>query len=272
MSHPLPGVQALLEVMAKLRDPEGGCPWDLEQDLDSLRAYCLEEAYEVVEAIHGGSPAKLKEELGDLLLQIVFQSRIAEERSWFTFDAVAQGIADKMIRRHPHVFGSDEAEDAAAVVRSWELIKAEERGGAHVRGALDGVPDALPALLKALRVSEKAAAVGFDWQDAAGVEAKLEEEWAELQEAWARQDRGAMEHELGDFLLAAANLARHLGLDAEAALHRAVGRFRRRFEHMEARAHDEARPLRDRSSEELEALWQAAKAELQARGEDGPSA
>jgi MazG family protein len=250
----------LLSIMARLRDPEGGCPWDLEQDLSTLRPYVIEEAYEVVEAIDGGSPGALKEELGDLLLQIVFQSRVAEEKGWFSFEDVAERISDKMVERHPHVFGDREVASAGEVLKNWEQIKAKERKGR--KGTLSGVPPALPALLKAQRTGEKAAAVGFDWQDAVGVQAKLDEEAAELREAMAEGDAAAIEHELGDLLFALTSLARHISVDAESALQSAVRRFASRFGVVESIAREKSLTLNELDDVALDDLWEAAKARL----------
>ena len=250
----------LLTIMARLRDPEGGCPWDLEQDLSSLRPYVIEEAYEVVEAIDSGAAGALKEELGDLLLQIVFQARLAEEMSWFSFDDVAERISDKMVERHPHVFGDRVVDGAGEVLKNWEEIKALERS--RERGALSGVPSALPALLKAQRTGEKAAAVGFDWQDESGVSLKIEEEAAELREALDSGDRGAIEHELGDLLFALTSLARHVSVDAESALQSAVRRFSSRFGTVEDIAREQGITLSGLDDRVLDQLWEQAKARL----------
>ncbi len=250
----------LLAIMARLRDPEGGCPWDLEQDLSTLRPYVIEEAYEVVEAIDSGAAGALKEELGDLLLQIVFQARLAEELGWFDFDDVAERISDKMVERHPHVFGDREVEGANEVLKNWEEIKAQERS--RDRGALSGVPSALPALLKAQRTGEKAAAVGFDWQDAGGVAEKIDEEAGELRGALEAGDRAAIEHELGDLLFALTSLARHVAVDAESALQTAVRRFASRFGTVEAIAGQQGLTLSELDEAALDRLWEQAKARL----------
>lgn len=242
--------------MRKLRDPNGGCPWDLEQDHKSLRPYVIEEAFEVVDAIDEGESTKLKEELGDLLLQIVFQSQISDELNDFNFDDVADGIAEKMISRHPHVFGDATVADADEVAANWELIKAKEK---RYKGALAGVPKALPGLLRALRTGEKAAAVGFDWENPGGPSEKVEEEWQELQEAMASGDKQAIEHELGDLLFSITSVARHLGVDAESALQSTVSRFKRRFEFMEKRLKEMDQMMNERTLEELDVLWNEAK-------------
>jgi tetrapyrrole methylase family protein/MazG family protein len=234
--------------MARLRAADG-CPWDRKQTLESLRPYLLEEAYETLEAIESGDPQAHREELGDLLLQVVFQSQITHEESRFDVADVCDGISDKLVRRHPHVFAREEAHDAEGALSTWERQKAAERPD---RSRLDGVPANLPALLRATRVGEKAAAIGFDWPDVEGVRAKVKEEWNEL--AGASGD--AVEEELGDLLFALSSLARHLGVDAEAALRRATDKFMRRFRVVEQRLGEATeRP----SIEELEAMWEDAK-------------
>jgi tetrapyrrole methylase family protein/MazG family protein len=238
----------LVELMARLRAADG-CPWDRKQTLESLRPYLLEEAYETLEAIESGDPQAHREELGDLLLQVVFQSQITHEESRFDVADVCDGISDKLVRRHPHVFAREEAHDAEGALSTWERQKAAERPD---RSRLDGVPANLPALLRATRVGEKAAAIGFDWPDVEGVRAKVKEEWNEL--AGASGD--AVEEELGDLLFALSSLARHLGVDAEAALRRATDKFMRRFRVVEQRLGEATeRP----SIEELEAMWEDAK-------------
>lgn len=244
--------------MQRLLAP-GGCPWDREQTPESLRMYVLEEAHEVVDAIDRGSPQDLRDELGDLLLQIVFQAELARAHGWFGPDDVIASICDKLVRRHPHVFGDVRVSGAAEVVANWEAIKAQEREPGC--GVLDGVPLALPALLRALRMGEKAAGLGLDWPDAAGARAKLDEEIAELDAAVAGRDPAAARHELGDALFALANHARKLGLDPEAALREALGRFARRVSTVEAAARAVGRAPREMSARELDALWESAKAE-----------
>jgi MazG family protein len=272
--EPLPdaGFARLVAVMARLR-AEDGCPWDREQTLQTLRKYLIEESHELLDAIDGlgtdatalpaqlplpqadpEATALLKEELGDVLLQVVFQSRIAQESGWFTVDDVAKGIADKMERRHPHVFGDGSAKTAQEVTRTWEQIKRQEG-----KGALAGVPRQLPALLRGQRIGEKAARIGFDWPDAAPVLDKVEEELLELREAMASGNRAAMSEELGDLLFALTSLGRKLDLDADAALHGTLDKFTRRFSHVEQQA--EARYGRENQAtlDQLEALWQEAK-------------
>lgn len=265
-------IDRLIGIMDRLRDP-GGCPWDREQTLATLSPYLLEEAHEVAEAVASGDPAKLCEELGDLLLQIVFMARIGRENGWFTLDDVADGISAKMIRRHPHVFADREVADASEVLRNWEDIKRDERADRDGNtSALDGVPAALPALLKAFRMTEKAAAIGFDWRRPADVMVKMREEMAEL-EAELGEDGGAatdrMRDEMGDVLFVLANLARHLGVEPETALQRSNASFKRRFESMESQARASGRSLRELSLEEQDALWEEAK-RLEGRPSDGP--
>lgn len=241
--------------MQRLLAP-GGCPWDREQTLESLRPYVIEEAHEVVDAIDRGDPEALCEELGDLLLQIVFQSALSTGSGGFGVDDVVGGICDKLIRRHPHVFGDVQVEGSEQVVANWEAIKAREKAG---RGVLDGVPVALPSLLRAQRVGEKAARVGFDWPDATGPRQKLDEELAEFDTAVAAGQREAMEAELGDVLFSLANVARKLGIDSEAALRGTLGRFTERVAAVETRAREQGADLDALSSAELDALWEAAK-------------
>jgi MazG family protein len=265
-------VDRLREIMDRLRDP-GGCPWDREQTLATLAPYLLEEAHEVAEAVAAADPAKLCEELGDLLLQIVFMARIGTENGWFDLDDVAEGISAKMVRRHPHVFGDRQVADAGEVLRNWEDIKRDERAGAAVASsALDGVPAALPALLKAFRMTEKAAAVGFDWRRPVDVMVKMREEMTELEselEAGGGAATDRLRAEMGDVLFVMANLARHLGVEPETALQRANASFKRRFESMEAQAGADGRSLRDMSLEEQDALWEEAK-RREGRPSNGP--
>ena len=255
------GFDRLVGIMDRLRDP-GGCPWDREQTLHTLSGYLLEEAYEVVEAVQRGEPDTLREELGDLLLQIVFMAKIAREHGWFDVDAVADAISDKMVRRHPHVFGEREVADSGEVKRNWEEIKAAERGD-DGRSALDGVPASLPGLLKAFRMTEKAAAIGFDWQRPADVISKLREEVDELDVEVAHlsdADPDRVRAEMGDVLFVLANLARHLGVEPETALQQTHPQFLGRFRFMEAAARTEGRSLDGMTLGELDALWQRAKA------------
>jgi ATP diphosphatase len=263
-------IDDLLAIMARLRDPERGCPWDKEQDFATIAPYTIEEAYEVADAIERADMGALKDELGDLLLQVVFHSRMAEEMGDFAFDDVAAAIADKMVRRHPHVFGDVEIASVAEQNEAWEAHKAAERdaqgrksGGAQsvVASELDGVALALPALLRAAKISRRAARIGFDWPDARAVIPKIAEEIAELE---AELDAGAapaaLEEELGDLLFAVANLARKLEVEPETALRRATAKFERRFRQVEALAR--ARGI-GRDLDKLEALWQEVKKQSQ---------
>lgn len=246
--------ESLVDVMAKLRAPDG-CPWDRDQTLESLKTYVVEEAYEVVQAIDDGRPEELKDELGDLLLQVVFQARILEEQGHGGAADVCEGQANKLIGRHPHVFGNDEkAKDAADVLSRWEGYKKKEG-----RGLLAGVPASLPALLMAFRVSQKARSVGFDWPDLAGAVAKLDEETSEFKEAIASGSRERIEAELGDVLFTLANLARAFDINPEDALRKMLVRFKRRFEHMEKRLEAEGRQVKGTPMPALDALWEEAK-------------
>lgn len=247
----------IMTIMRRLRAP-GGCPWDAEQTHESLKRYLLEESYEVLEAIDNGSDELLKEELGDLLLQPVFHAAIAEERGAFTMDDVLATLADKLIRRHPHVFGDQEIKDSEAQIANWEKIKKEEKGDER-RSALSGIPPHLPALMKAQKISEKASRVGFDWEHVDQVMAKVIEELHEFEEAMeqGRQDR--IEAELGDLLFAIVNLGRFLSLDPEEALRKTIARFQNRFSHIEDRLHATGRHLQDARLDEMEALWAEAK-------------
>jgi nucleoside triphosphate diphosphatase len=257
---PAAALQDLLEVMRRLRDPQGGCPWDLAQDFASIAPHTLEEAYEVADAIERGAPLDIRDELGDLLFQVVFHSRLGEERGWFAFGDVAAGIAAKLRRRHPHVFGEGAATDVAAQGATWERIKAEERGAGGDDAALAGVARSLPALSRAAKLGKRAGRVGFDWPDAAGVRDKVAEELAELDEVLA----GALEparrvEELGDLLFTVANWGRHLGIDPEEALRAANRKFERRFAAVEAAARARRQPLETLTPQQWDALWVEAK-------------
>jgi ATP diphosphatase len=259
------GIERLLEVMARLRDPDGGCPWDLEQDFASIAPYTIEEAYEVADAIERQDFHDLEGELGDLLLQVVYHAQMAKEAGRFDFETVAARIAEKMIRRHPHVFGEAEVESAAAQTIAWEEAKAGEREQKKTAGGdpsiLADLPLGLPALTRAAKLQRRAARVGFDWPEVAPVLEKLEEEIAEVRAELATgapQERLA--DEVGDLLFAAANLARHLGVDGESALRRANQKFERRFRAIEAALRAAGRNLEDASLEEMEEIWQRTKA------------
>jgi ATP diphosphatase len=259
------GIECLLKVMARLRDPDGGCPWDLEQNFASIAPYTIEEAYEVADAIERQDFHDLEGELGDLLLQVVYHAQMAKEAGRFDFEAVALRIAEKMIRRHPHVFGEAEVESAAAQTVAWEEAKAGEREQKKAAGGdpsiLADLPLGLPALTRAAKLQRRAARVGFDWPEVAQVLEKLEEEIAEVRAELATgapQERLA--DEVGDLLFAAANLARHLGVDGEAALRRANQKFERRFRAIETALRAAGRDLENASLGDMEELWQRAKA------------
>ena len=254
----LPNVRRLIGIMARLR-AQGGCPWDREQDHRSLKPYLIEECHEFLEAVDRGDDADMAEELGDILLQIVFHSRIAEEGKSFTFDDVAARISDKMERRHPHVFADANVDDAAGVVQQWDRIKREEKGGAASHSALAGVPASLPALHKAQEVQKRAARVGFDWPEVDGVIAKIDEEVAEVKAALAEDDAERVHSEIGDLLFAVVNLCRFAGAHAEDVLNVAVRRFATRFREVEERVSRTGRHLEDCDLEELDAVWDEVK-------------
>lgn len=269
---PSTDITRLLEIMAALRTPGTGCPWDLEQTFASITPYTLEEAYEVVDAIERGDLADLRDELGDLLLQVVFHARMAEEQGAFAFGDVVEAITKKLIRRHPHVFGSTKDLSPAEVKSLWDSIKAEEKAErkaerarmglspeAHEAGFLGGIPTALPALTRAQKLTAKAAKVGFDWPDATQVIDKIHEELDEVKEAASSKDRDRIEDEIGDLLFSATNLARHFGIDPERALRRTNAKFERRFRAVEQGLVEQDRSLDEASLEEMERLWVAAK-------------
>lgn len=253
-------IERLVGIMAMLRDPERGCPWDLEQDFASIAPYTLEEAYEVADAIERGDLEGLREELGDLLLQVVFHARMAEERGAFRFADVAAGICDKLVRRHPHVFAAARVGSAAEQTHAWEAIKAGEKAARGApAGLLDDVPLALPALARAAKLGRRAAQVGFDWPDASGPRGKIDEELAELDAAAAAGGRDAVEQEIGDLLFSVVNLARHHGVDPEAALRAANARFTQRFRHVERRRATAVASGDSPGLEQLDAWWREAK-------------
>lgn len=256
-------LEALLALMRRLRDPQTGCEWDRVQDFASIAPYTIEEAYEVADAIARAEPQALRDELGDLLFQVVFHARLAEERGWFDFAAVAAGIHDKLVGRHPHLFAPQQLIEGESRGASWERLKAAERAARGQTGTLAGVPPGLPALTRAVKLGKRAARVGFDWADAAGARAKVDEELAELdaaRDAAARGgDAGAVTEEFGDVLLALANLARHLHIDPEAALRAANHKFERRFGLMEAEAAAAGTKLPGLDAAAWERLWQLAK-------------
>ncbi|MBB3972345.1 nucleoside triphosphate pyrophosphohydrolase [Hansschlegelia beijingensis] len=262
-------IARLIQIMAALREPGTGCPWDLEQTFETIALYTIEEAYEVADAIQRGDLLDLKEELGDLLLQVVYHSRMAEERDAFAFGDVVEGVTRKLIRRHPHVFG--EARDLApdAVARLWDSIKAEEKAeraaarGDHAAPApsmMDGVAVALPGLTRAVKLQAKVATVGFDWDDVSLVIGKVREEMDEVAEAVSSGDKDAMEDEIGDLLCAVANLARHVGVDPEAAVRRSNAKFERRFRSIEQELAKLGKTPADSDLDEMDQLWNRAKA------------
>jgi nucleoside triphosphate diphosphatase len=271
----------LLAVMVRLRDRENGCPWDVQQDFSTIAPYTIEEAYEVMDAIERNDPNAIRDELGDLLFQVVFHARMAEEKGWFDFEAVAGSIHDKLVRRHPHVFGDQRLKDAAQQTQQWEEIKAAERAGKQApdTSTLADVPKSLPALTRAAKLGRRAARIGFDWPDAAGARAKIDEELAELDSEMAKLRQPATEaagelpsttsdracahaaaaEELGDLLFAVVNLSRHLQLDPEAALRAASAKFEQRFRRMEKLAASRNLQLSGLSLEAWDALWIEAK-------------
>lgn len=254
--HPPHDIHSLVQILADLRDPLRGCPWDKEQDFASIAPYTIEEAHEVADAIARDDMGDLRDELGDLLLQVIYHSRIAEERGAFDFDGVVEAICAKMIRRHPHVYGEDGARTAEQQTGAWEAMKAAERAEAGGAGALDGVALGLPALLRAFKLQKRAARTGFDWPDAAGPRAKIDEELAECEAATSPEE---LHDEIGDLLFSVVNWARHQAVDPEAALRDANRKFEARFAAMEALAEGS---IDEMDLEALEELWQAAKARL----------
>ncbi|MGB4782509.1 nucleoside triphosphate pyrophosphohydrolase [Candidatus Methylomirabilis sp.] len=259
--------EALVRIMGRLR-ADNGCPWDREQTRETLKPFLIEEAYEVVEAIDEGDPKHLMEELGDLLFQVVFHAQIAAERREFTIGQVLAATADKMMRRHPHVFGDGTASTTHEVLEQWEELKREERNTAAAipASALDGVPRELPGLLRAQRLQDKASRTGFDWPEISGVMAKVEEELGELKEAIGSAVPEAVEEELGDVLFSLVNLARFLSLSAEEALRKSITRFSTRFQYIEEALQRDGRRLRETSLEEMERLWQQAKSHERSSG------
>ncbi|UUX50176.1 nucleoside triphosphate pyrophosphohydrolase [Nisaea acidiphila] len=265
----LPPIERLRRVMAALRDPESGCPWDIEQTFETIAPYTIEEAYEVADAIAQGDMPHLEEELGDLLLQVIYYTQMGSEAGHFDFDSVAEGIAEKMIRRHPHVFGTDDVADSEAQTRNWEAQKAEERARKAAEtgmrpSSLDGIPASFPALMRAVKLQKRAARVGFDWPAAEQVLDKLDEEIgevrAEMRPNPSEQDMDRLEDELGDLLFVCVNLARKLGVDPESALRRCNRKFETRFRAVETMMQDEhGKSMEESDLDEMEALWQRAK-------------
>jgi MazG family protein len=264
MTNPPPkpsqDIAALIEIMRRLRDPQTGCPWDVKQNFATIAPYTIEEAYEVAAAIEDGDLPALKEELGDLLLQVVFHARMAEEQGAFAFGDVVQAVTTKLIDRHPHVFGDVAAANADAVVTNWDAIKKRERAAKAKHGVLDDVPAALPALLRAEKLQKRASSVGFDWNNPNAVVDKIAEEAREIADAQAAgADKAAIADEIGDLLFAAVNLARHFKVDPEDALRGTNAKFIRRFRFIEAELGKRGVQPEDASLDEMEALWNAAK-------------
>lgn len=275
--EPSKDISRLIEIMAALRDPQTGCPWDLKQDFQSIKPYTIEEAYEVADAIERHDMDDLTDELGDLLLQVVFHARMAQENGDFEFGDVVEAITRKMIRRHPHVFSTSSADTSEGVKVQWDDIKAAEKAERASRrqvrgdavegdgGRLQGVPRALPALTEAIKLQQQAARVGFDWNEAGPVLAKIEEELAELREALERDDKGKVQEEFGDLVFALVNLGRHVGAEPEMALRGTNEKFRRRFSHIEKTLEAKGEDLQQASLERMEQLWGEAKG-LEAKG------
>lgn len=267
-SQPTGPVDRLVDVMARLRS-EDGCPWDREQTLESLKPYLLEESYELFDAIDSGDPHAVREEMGDVLLQVVFQAQIARELGWFDFYEVAAGIADKLIHRHPHVFADTVAKTSGEVLKNWERIKKEERTEAKGRASvLDGVPRSMPALQKAHHVQKKAARVGFDWDVVEPILDKIDEELREVREAMDEQQPLRVKEEIGDLLFAVVNLSRFMGHSAEEALHGTVEKFSTRFRKIEDTVHARGKQMTDYTLDELDAEWEAIKAAERAAGSE----
>jgi nucleoside triphosphate diphosphatase len=257
---PNAGIERLVEIMRRLRDPQTGCPWDIEQDFASIAPYTIEEAYEVADAIERRAWGELQGELGDLLLQTIYHTQMAAEAGHFDFQSVVRGISDKMVARHPHVFGEDSRDKTAdQQTQDWEAIKASERADKAQKGALESVAGNLPALLRASKLQKRAARVGFDWPETAQVLDKIVEEAGELVEARDQHSGERMQEEFGDLLFVMANLARHLGVDPEAALRRTNAKFIRRFEGVEARLAAMGKTPLQSDLEEMDALWDAVK-------------
>lgn len=259
-SHSQQTIDKLLGVMAALRDPQSGCPWDLKQSFSTIVPFTLEEAYEVADTIERGDYDHLKEELGDLLFQVVFYARLAEEEGRFDFADISDGMAEKLIKRHPHVFNTDTtAVDESQIKANWEITKAQERQQKGQPGVLADIPLGLPALTRAQKLSKRASGVGFDWPDSKGVWAKLDEETEELKQAIANQDADNIEEELGDMMFVMVNLSRHLGVDAETALRKSSGKFEQRFAHVEQRVESSQQDWSEVKLSQLDEYWCEAK-------------
>ena len=263
VNNPDGGLPRLLEIMRRLRDPDTGCPWDIEQDFSSIAPYTIEEAYEVSDAIERQDWAELEGELGDLLLQTVYHTQMGEEAGLFSFDGVTKAISDKMVARHPHVFGTESRDKSAEQqTRDWEKLKAEERAKKAERGTLDGVAIGLPALMRAVKLQKRAARVGFDWPSTDQVLDKIIEEASELTEARESLSQTEIEEEFGDLLFVMANLARHLKIDPEVALRAANAKFTHRFERVEAKLARIGKTPAQSNLEEMDALWDEAKLDM----------
>ncbi|WP_026479648.1 nucleoside triphosphate pyrophosphohydrolase [Ahrensia sp. 13_GOM-1096m] len=271
--EPSNDIKRLIDIMARLRDPQNGCAWDVEQTFETIMPYTIEEAYEVADAIERGDMDDLADELGDLLLQVVYHARIAEEAGLFAFGDVVHAVTDKMIRRHPHVFGPENTRSMTMAKGMWEKVKAQEKAAKAQRqlesGAiekrpslLDDVPRVQPSLMRALKMQKKAATVGFDWSEAEPILDKISEEMDELREAMQSKDQSHIAEEYGDLLFAMVNLGRHLGIEAETALAGTNLKFSRRFAFIEDQLEQQGKPIKDASLDEMETLWQLAKTEL----------
>ena len=267
---PQAGIERLLEIMRRLRDPETGCPWDIEQDFGTIAPYTIEEAYEVADAIQRQDWAELEGELGDLLLQSVYHTQMAEEAGLFSFQSVVRNISDKMVARHPHVFGTESRDKSAEQqTRDWEAIKAAERAGKAQRGTLDGVAVGLPGMTRAVKIQKRMARVGFDWDKTESVIDKIIEECGELVEARNARDADEMEAEFGDLLFVIANLARHLGVDPETAVRRTNAKVERRFRDIERRLAAQGKTPAESNLAEMDALWDAVKMDERANAAGG---
>lgn len=256
-------MRRLIDIMARLRDPQGGCPWDLKQTYRTIVPYTIEEAYEVADTIERGDLGELKDELGDLLFQVVFYARLAEEEGQFAFDDIVQAICDKMIRRHPHVFADRQFDDEQALRAAWDGSKAAERDARHEQGRasqMDGVPRALPALVRAEKLQRRAARVGFDWPDISGAFDKCREEIAEVEEAMASADPAHLEDEIGDLFFALVNVSRFLKIDAEQAVRNANAKFERRFRALEDDVTGRGLAIEEQNLTELDQVWETVKA------------
>jgi MazG family protein len=253
------GMERLLDIMSQLRNPEGGCPWDLKQTFETILPHTLEEAYEVADAIESGDRDQLRDELGDLLFQVVFYSQLGKEEGSFQFADISNAMADKLLRRHPHVFGDLNAKDGDEALANWEAIKQTERTAKQQHSVLDDIPKALPGMQRAAKIQKRAANVGFDWPEVAPVFDKLDEEVAEIHEAYASGDREHVLDELGDLMFMCVNLARHMKANPEQVMRAANEKFERRFRLMEAQLEADGLVIGEQSIDDLEAAWQKAK-------------